>query len=78
MSVGILVTFLAMSSVVSLVAGDVESAAREFLDRFDQNASEKMYQYSLASWAYNTDITQENSDKVVGPGMLQQIDFVVK
>lgn len=70
MSVGILVTLLAMSSVVSLVAADVESEAREFLERFDQNASEKMYQYSLASWAYNTDITQENSDKVSEQGQI--------
>ncbi|XP_047219843.1 angiotensin-converting enzyme 2 [Girardinichthys multiradiatus] len=64
MSAGILVTLLAMSLAVSLVvAVDLESEARQFLERFDQNASEIMYQYSLASWAYNTDITQENSDK---------------
>lgn len=67
MSAGILVVLLAMSSAVSLVAADVESEARAFLERFDQNASEKMYKYSLASWAYNTDISQENSDKVVRP-----------
>uniref|UniRef100_A0A669F4X0 Angiotensin-converting enzyme n=1 Tax=Oreochromis niloticus TaxID=8128 RepID=A0A669F4X0_ORENI len=42
---------------------DVENQAREFLDRFDKEASDLMYQYSLASWAYNTDITQENADK---------------
>ncbi|XP_032417398.1 angiotensin-converting enzyme 2 [Xiphophorus hellerii] len=63
MSAGILVVFLAVSSAVSLVTADVESEARAFLERFDQNASEKMYKYSLASWAYNTDITQENLDK---------------
>ncbi|XP_077419830.1 angiotensin-converting enzyme 2 isoform X2 [Vanacampus margaritifer] len=29
-----------------------------------------MYQYSLASWAYNTNITQENSDKLSEEGQL--------
>ncbi|MEQ2197613.1 hypothetical protein XENOCAPTIV_000940 [Xenoophorus captivus] len=78
MSAGILITLLAMSLAVSLVAAvDLESEARQFLERFDQNASEIMYQYSLASWAYNTDITQENSDKEVCPRMLQQIHFAV-
>lgn len=67
MSTGILVVFLAVSLAVSLVTADVESEARAFLERFDQNASEKMYKYSLASWAYNTDITQENLDKEVRP-----------
>ncbi|MEQ2158537.1 hypothetical protein GOODEAATRI_013382 [Goodea atripinnis] len=78
MSAGILVTLLAMSLAVSLVAAvDLESEARQFLERFDQNASEIMYQYSLASWAYNTNITQENSDKEVCPRMLRQIHFAV-
>ncbi|XP_026233433.1 angiotensin-converting enzyme 2 isoform X2 [Anabas testudineus] len=29
-----------------------------------------MYQYSLASWAYNTDITKENSDKLSQQGQI--------
>uniref|UniRef100_A0A8C7W6D2 Angiotensin-converting enzyme n=1 Tax=Oncorhynchus mykiss TaxID=8022 RepID=A0A8C7W6D2_ONCMY len=44
---------------------DLERRAQEFLDQFDGNATHLMYQYSLASWAYNTDISQENLDKLV-------------
>lgn len=43
----------------------VEQRAAEFLKRFDENATKLMYQYSLASWAYNTNITSENGDKLV-------------
>uniref|UniRef100_A0A674DIS5 Angiotensin-converting enzyme n=1 Tax=Salmo trutta TaxID=8032 RepID=A0A674DIS5_SALTR len=43
---------------------DLERRAQEFLDTFDGNATHLMYQYSLASWAYNTDISQENLDKL--------------
>lgn len=46
-------------------AQSVEDRARDFLQKFDVNASDLMYQYSLASWAYNTNITAENSDKLV-------------
>lgn len=46
-------------------AQTVEERAKEFLQKFDEDASRLMYQYSLASWAYNTDITAENSDKLV-------------
>ncbi|XP_008402714.1 angiotensin-converting enzyme 2 [Poecilia reticulata] len=70
MSAGILVVLLAVSSAVSLVTADVESEARAFLERFDENASDKMYKYSLASWAYNTDITQENLDKESEQGQI--------
>jgi len=50
--------------------GPTETAAREFLQKFDVEASQLMYQYSLASWDYNTNITEENAKKVVrgGPG----------
>ncbi|KAG7275851.1 hypothetical protein CRUP_016791, partial [Coryphaenoides rupestris] len=41
-----------------------EIAAREFLQKFDVEASHRMYQYSLASWDYNTNITEENSKKL--------------
>lgn len=54
---------LAFSSAAEL---DVEAQALEFLKGFDEQATELMYQYSLASWAYNTNITEENSNKVVG------------
>lgn len=54
---------LAMASVVC--SQTVEENAREFLKKFDEDASKLVYQYSLASWAYNTDISQENADKEV-------------
>uniref|UniRef100_A0A3B3SRS3 Angiotensin-converting enzyme n=1 Tax=Paramormyrops kingsleyae TaxID=1676925 RepID=A0A3B3SRS3_9TELE len=44
---------------------DVEQRAVEFLKRFDENATQLMYQHSLASWAYNTNITSENADKLI-------------
>ncbi|KAG7266978.1 hypothetical protein CRUP_010512 [Coryphaenoides rupestris] len=46
-----------------------EIAAREFLQKFDVEASHRMYQYSLASWDYNTNITEENSKKLVRGGL---------
>ncbi|XP_062303001.1 angiotensin-converting enzyme 2 [Osmerus eperlanus] len=48
----------------------VETEAREFLKRFDENATRLMYQYSLASWEYNTNITQENSDELSRQGAI--------
>ncbi len=63
MSLRILVALLAFSSAV--FAQTEDSRASEFLDRFDVEATDLMYQYSLASWAYNTNITEENSNKVV-------------
>ncbi|XP_060767557.1 angiotensin-converting enzyme 2 isoform X3 [Neoarius graeffei] len=51
-------------------AQSVEDRAREFLQKFDVNASDLMYQYSLASWAYNTNITAENSDKLTEQGAI--------
>lgn len=54
---------LAMASLASTQT--VEENAREFLRKFDEDASRLVYQYSLASWAYNTDISQENADKEV-------------
>jgi len=55
---------LAMASMAC--SQTVEEGAREFLKKFDEDASNLVYQYSLASWAYNTDISQENADKEVG------------
>lgn len=54
---------LAMASMASTQT--VEENAREFLRKFDEDASQLVYQYSLASWRYNTDISQENADKDV-------------
>lgn len=64
MSARILVALLAVSCAVS-AQSDVENKAKEFLQRFDEEATRRMYQYSLASWAYNTNITKENSEKLV-------------
>lgn len=41
-----------------------EDRAKEFLLKFDVNASALMYDYSLASWDYNTNITEANSKKM--------------
>lgn len=64
MSSRILVALLVLFCTVC-VQSDVEAEAKAFLQRFDVEASSTMYQYSLASWAYNTNITTENSDKLV-------------
>ncbi|GAA6218829.1 angiotensin-converting enzyme 2 [Lates japonicus] len=69
MSVRILVTLLVVSCAV-FAQSDIENQAREFLQRFDKEATERMYQYSLASWAYNTNITKENSDKLSEQGQI--------
>ncbi|CAB1327497.1 unnamed protein product [Coregonus sp. 'balchen'] len=58
----LLVGLIAVTCVAT--QSDLERRAQEFLDRFDGNATHLMYQYSLASWAYNTDISQENLDKL--------------
>lgn len=60
----ILVALLAVSCAVS-AQSDVENNAKEFLQKFSEDATRNIYQYSLASWAYNTNITKENSEKLV-------------
>ncbi|CAL8350954.1 unnamed protein product [Merluccius merluccius] len=50
--------------------GDTEIRARAFLKTFDVEASALMYNYSLASWAYNTNITEETSKKVSEEGAI--------
>lgn len=64
MSGRILVALLVLFCSVCAQTDD-ESKAREFLEKFDVEATKRMYQYSLASWAYNTNITKESSDKLV-------------
>lgn len=59
-----LVALLVVSSAVS-VRSDMETQAAEFLERFDKEATDRIYKYSLASWAYNTNITKETSQKLV-------------
>lgn len=60
----ILISLLAVSCAVS-GQSEEESRAAEFLKRFDIEATAAIYSYSLASWAYNTNITKENSQKLV-------------
>ncbi|XP_075996407.1 angiotensin-converting enzyme 2 [Genypterus blacodes] len=76
MSARIVVALLVVFCCVCAQA-DVESRAREFLKKFDQEASKRMYQYSLASWAYNTNITKENSDNLGAEGQSWS-DFYTK
>ncbi|XP_029949257.1 angiotensin-converting enzyme 2 isoform X2 [Salarias fasciatus] len=67
MSARSLVALLAVCCAAS-AQSDVENRAREFLDQFDASAGDLVYQYSLASWAYNTNITKENADNVTEQG----------
>ncbi|XP_059211362.1 angiotensin-converting enzyme 2 [Centropristis striata] len=69
MSFRVLVAVLAFSCAVSAQL-NVENQAREFLREFDEQATQRMYTYSLASWAYNTNITQENSDRLSVEGKI--------
>ncbi|XP_075934093.1 angiotensin-converting enzyme 2 [Anarhichas minor] len=69
MSARVLVALLAVSCAVS-AQSDLENKAKVFLKAFDEEATRRMYQYSLASWAYNTNITKENSDKLSEQGQI--------
>lgn len=67
MSGKFLFVLAAVVAAVAHVAAQtpVEDNARQFLKWFDDNATVLVYDSSLASWAYNTNITAENADKVV-------------
>ncbi|XP_060715266.1 angiotensin-converting enzyme 2 [Tachysurus vachellii] len=54
----------------TVLAQTVEDRAKEFLKKFDEDASRIMYQHSLASWDYNTNISTENSDKLAAQGAI--------
>lgn len=45
---------------------DVTQKAKEFLEQFNERAEDLSYESSLASWDYNTNITEENARKMVG------------
>lgn len=47
-------------------AQDVTQKAKEFLEQFNADAEDLSYNNSLASWDYNTNITEENALKMVG------------
>ncbi|XP_042264192.1 angiotensin-converting enzyme 2 [Thunnus maccoyii] len=76
MSCSYLVVLLALACAVS-AQSDVETMARKFLQKFDEDATRLVYQSSLATWAYNTNITKENSDKMAEQGKIWS-DFYTK
>lgn len=53
-------------SLVALTAAQsiIEEQAKTFLDKFNQEAEDLSYQSALASWNYNTNITEENAQKM--------------
>ncbi|XP_036397289.1 angiotensin-converting enzyme 2 [Megalops cyprinoides] len=65
-----MLTKLLLVVAVAYVAAQAnhEQQAAEFLQRFDEDATRLMYQYSLASWEYNTNITTENAEKLSQQG----------
>uniref|UniRef100_W5MLV3 Angiotensin-converting enzyme n=1 Tax=Lepisosteus oculatus TaxID=7918 RepID=W5MLV3_LEPOC len=56
----LLVLIVAVAAAAQLTEGD----AAVFLDEFDKNATHLTYLNSLASWEYNTNITEENAKKM--------------
>lgn len=54
-------------SLVAVAAAQTptEEQARIFLEKFNTEAEELYHQSSLASWNYNTNITDENVQKMV-------------
>lgn len=56
---------LLLLACVSAVRTNVDEEAKLFLDEFDVEAIPIVYKSSLASWAYNTNITSTNQDNMV-------------
>ncbi|XP_060230507.1 angiotensin-converting enzyme 2 [Meriones unguiculatus] len=58
-------SWLLLSLVAAIAAQSIiEKQAKTFLDEFNQKAEDLYYQSSLASWNYNTNITEENAQKM--------------
>jgi angiotensin-converting enzyme 2 len=57
----LLLSLVAVTTAQSLT----EENAKTFLNNFNQEAEDLSYQSSLASWNYNTNITEENAQKMV-------------
>lgn len=64
MSTWIVLALLAVSCAVP-VWSSVEDEASAFLIKFEEEAIPIVYNSSLASWAYNTNITKENAEATV-------------
>ena len=56
----LLLSLVAVTTAQSLT----EENAKTFLNNFNQEAEDLSYQSSLASWNYNTNITEENAQKM--------------
>ncbi|MBZ3882607.1 Angiotensin-converting enzyme 2 [Sciurus carolinensis] len=56
----LLLSFVAVAAAQSTI----EELAKTFLDKFNQEAEDLSYQSSLASWDYNTNISEENAQKM--------------
>ncbi|XP_008839098.1 angiotensin-converting enzyme 2 [Nannospalax galili] len=57
-------SWLLLSLVAVTAAQSIEEQAKTFLDKFNQEAEDLSYQSALASWDYNTNITEENAQKM--------------
>lgn len=57
--------FLLNLVAVTTAQFNLEEQAKTFLDEFNLKAEDLYYQSSLASWNYNTNITDENVQKMV-------------
>uniref|UniRef100_UPI0039BD93C6 Angiotensin-converting enzyme 2 n=1 Tax=Homo sapiens TaxID=9606 RepID=UPI0039BD93C6 len=57
-------------SLVAVTAAQstIEEQAKTFLDKFNHEAEDLFYQSSLASWNYNTNITEENVQNMNNAG----------
>ncbi|XP_029095804.1 angiotensin-converting enzyme 2 [Monodon monoceros] len=63
-------SFWLLLSLVAVTAAPstTEEQAKTFLQKFDHEAEDLSYQSSLASWNYNTNITDENVQKMNAAG----------
>ncbi|XP_004710002.2 angiotensin-converting enzyme 2 [Echinops telfairi] len=57
-------------AAVSLAQSTTEDQARSFLTTFNNEAENVSYQSALASWNYNTNITEENAKKMSEAGAM--------
>ncbi|NP_001269290.1 angiotensin-converting enzyme 2 precursor [Chinchilla lanigera] len=63
-------SWLLLSFAALTAAQSTEEQAKTFLDNFNEKAEDLSYQSSLASWNYNTNITEENVQKMNEAGAL--------
>lgn len=57
--------WLIWSLAVLTEAQNVTHMAATFLEKFNNQVEDVSYQHSIASWNYNTNITEENAQKMV-------------